>query len=326
MGATNDSQLLTKTLGILTSAEGMGADKTALLEAKLAIKSVSQDRQGFESILAKIEAQGHPSAHLLTQFARHQYIHGDYKQSLAFSKEATALNPSFNNYYYIVINELALANYDSARKILKKMINMYPERWKAHNILGVIELETGNLDSAENVLTSIPEALRDPITKSNLGTVYFLQGKYELALQVYLEILNSTPNNLRMITQTAETYLMLSNVESAQTHFQKVINLTENSTFLKDRQFRAEALAYLSMTPASIALIKDLLREAPESTYVKHTAAQVYALAEEWQSANYHLEDLISKGMTKEWFTLPAFQQLCLQPQTSQVVRESICH
>ncbi|GAB2887519.1 protein kinase [Microbulbifer echini] len=324
-GATNNGQILTKALGILTSAEGMGVDKTVLLEAKFAIKSVSEERQGFESILAKLEAQDHPSAHLLSQFARHQYIHGDYKQSLSWSKEAAALNPSFNNYYYIVINELALANYDSARITLKKMIKMYPERWKAHNLLGVIELEKGNIDSAENVITSIPEELRDWPTKSNLGTVYFFQGRFEHALQEYLGILNSSPNNLQMLTQIAETYLMLSDFENAQSYFQRVISLTTESTIVKDRQFRAEALAYSGMTAASIALIKDLLRESPESTYVKHVAAQVYSLAEEWQSANYHLEDLINQGMSKEWFTLPAFQQLCLQPQTSQIVKDTIC-
>ncbi|MFA0811705.1 serine/threonine protein kinase [Microbulbifer epialgicus] len=80
---TNDNRLLSEALGILTSAEGFITNETALLEAKLLIKSLGSDRKGFESILKKLQTRGHPSAHLLAQYSRFQYMHGSHQLSLA---------------------------------------------------------------------------------------------------------------------------------------------------------------------------------------------------------------------------------------------------
>ncbi|MCO1333573.1 protein kinase [Microbulbifer sp. OS29] len=323
--STDDSRLLSSALGILTSAEGLGANEAAILETKLFIKSLSTDREGFESILKKLQTQGHPSAHHLTQFARFLYIQGNYKESLRYASEAAGLNPSFNNYYYKAINLVGLGDYDSARSVLEKMVTAYPNRWKVHNILGVVELETGNFERAKNIILSVPEHHRDWQTNSNLGTIFFLQGKYTEALQEYKEVLNSSPEHLQMYVYVAETYLMLSNQEQMEKYFSKVLELTDNALNPQQKRYKAQALAYLGETARSISLIKDLLHEVPESTYIKHTAAQVYALAKEWQSANYHTEQLISQGMSAEWFALPAFQNLCTHPQASRVVKEAIC-
>ena len=72
-------------------------------------------------------------------------------------------------------------------------------------------------------------------------------------------------------------------------------------------------------------MINELLREAPDNTYASYTAAQVYALAEEPRTASYHIENLLNQGMSTEWFNLPAFQQLCAQPQISEQVKNAIC-
>ncbi|WP_299579721.1 serine/threonine-protein kinase [uncultured Microbulbifer sp.] len=322
---TNDNRLLSGALGVLVSAEGFASNQTAILEAKLLIKSLGTDRKGFESILKKLQTQGHPSAHLLIQFSRFQYLHGRHEESLIYAQEAAALNPSFNNFYYIAINEIALGNYDSARITLNKMIKTYPERWKAYNLLGVIELETGNLNEAERAITSIPEKLRDWPTKSNLGTIYFLKGNYKEALNSHKSLYKDSPNNLTAIYHLAETYLVLQNKAKASEYFSKIIDLTTESQDILARRYRAEALAYTGKTSASISLIKELLRDAPDSTNIMRSAALVYTLAEEWQSASYHLEQLIEQGLSPEWFSLPVFKRLCTQPQTAEAVVETIC-
>ncbi|WP_444903170.1 protein kinase domain-containing protein [Microbulbifer sp. CnH-101-E] len=322
---TNDNRLLSGALGILTSAEGFVENETSLLEAKLLIKSLGTDRKGFESILKKLQTKGHPSAHLLAQFSRFQYLHGNHEQSLAYAKEAAALSPSFNNLYYIAINELALGDYEQARTTLKKMIKIYPERWKAYNILGVIELKTGNLTDAETAISSIPENRRDWQTRSNLGTTFFLKGEYKKALVQHKKLYQEAPNNITTIYHLAETYLMLADKKKADEYFGKIIALTIEARDVLSRRYRAEALAHHGKTAESISLIKDLLRDAPDSTNIMQTAALVYTLAGEWQSASYHLEQLIQRGLTPEWFSLPAFQGICVQPQVSQTVTKNIC-
>ncbi|WP_444918208.1 protein kinase domain-containing protein [Microbulbifer sp. JMSA003] len=322
---TDDHKLLSSALGILTSAEGFGADESAILEAKLRIKSLGTDKEGFDLILKKLQKKGHPSANNLAQFSRFLWVQGSYEESLRYATEAAALNPSFNNYYYMAMNQLSLGDYDSSRKTLEFLIKNYPKKWRSHNLLGVIELETGNYKRAEEIISSIPAKHRDWSTKSNLGTVYFYQEKYPEALRQYKEVLRSSPEKPQMYVHIAETYLMLSNKAQMEKYFSKTLELTSQAETLRDRRYQAQALAYLGETAKSISLIKDLLHEAPDSTYIKHTAAQIYALAQEWQSANYHTEELINQGMSAEWFTLPAFQELCSQPQASQAVKETIC-
>ncbi|WP_299947740.1 serine/threonine-protein kinase [uncultured Microbulbifer sp.] len=321
----NNSKILTSTLGILSSAESSGADELPLLEAKLLIKSFGMDRQGFESILSKLQSRGYPSAHVLAQFARFQYIQGNYSEALAYAQLAANLRPSPHYFYLIAINQLATADYDSARNTLHELNGQWPGFWSAHAVLGAVELELGNLTLAEQAISAIPKNVRTWGAKTNLGTIFFLQGKYTQALSTYQELLQHSPKSLVILCQVAEAYLMQGNTTKAHEYFNKVIELTEEASDLMARQYRAEALAYLGNTADSVALVMELLRESPEDTYIKHTATQVYALAGEWQSANYYLEQLLSQGMSAEWFTLPAFQRICIQPQVSHTVRNSVC-
>ncbi|WKD50413.1 serine/threonine-protein kinase [Microbulbifer spongiae] len=323
--ATNNSKVLTSTLGILSSAEGSGIDKFVLLEAKLRIKSLGADRKGFESILSKLQSSGYPSALILADFARFQFVQGNYSEGLAYAKQATSLHPTPHNTYLVAINQMATADYDFARSTLQKLNKQWPEYWPALSALGAIELELGNITFAEQAITTIPKSVRTWRTKSNLGTVFFLQGKYSQALSVYQEVLQNSPNNIAIIFHMAEVYLMQGNKAKANEYFNQVILLTNENSPLINWQHRALALAYLGNTASSVALAMKLLREAPENTYTKYTAVQVYALAGEWQSANYYLEQLLSQGMSPEWFNLPAFQLICAQPQTSQAVLNTVC-
>lgn len=324
---TNDNNLLTQALRVLARAESSNIGETALLEARLQIKSTGVDKEGFESILHKLQNKKYPSAHLLAQHSRYLYSQGNYSQGLKYAKEATALMPSSGDYLYLAaIHQVAIGDYTSTKKILDDLIERYPSYWAAYALMGVVGLETGNSDIAEKAISAIPSNLRSWRTKSNLGIVYFLKSKYQKALDIYLEILEDSPDNVQMLGQIAETYLLLSDSKQAEKYYQKVLEATERPTDLREKRIRAEALAHIGHIPKAIALIKELIRESPDDTYVKYTAAQVYALAGEWQSANYHVEQLLDQGMSAEWFALKPFQLLCTQSKSNSTRLEIICN
>ncbi|WP_444910522.1 protein kinase domain-containing protein [Microbulbifer sp. TRSA005] len=324
-GDTNDRKFLTKALRILANAEVSESYETTILEAKLALMSVTADKKGFETILKKLQSKGHPSSHLLAQYSRFQYLQGDYIQGLDYAKQAAELNPSSNNLYLVAINQMATGNYKAAKEVLTELIQGSPKYWPTYALLGVIELENGNFNLAEKAILAIPQENRSWRTKGNLGTVAFFQSKYQQALDVYMDILESSPENVQMHLQIAETHLMLLNEEGAKEHFLKVMELTSEATDLETKKFRSLALGYLGETANSISLIKELLRESPDSTYIKYYAAQVYALAGEWQSANYHIEQLLNQGMDAKWFNLPSLKQLCTQSHGSEKTLATIC-
>ncbi|WP_444882771.1 protein kinase domain-containing protein [Microbulbifer sp. PSTR4-B] len=324
-GKTDNDEYLSKALRILTNAEVSKVDEVAILEAKLLIKSVSSDEEGFKFILNKLQSKGHPSAHLPAQYSRFQYMKGDYIQGLTYAKQAAALKPTPQNLYLVAINQMGVGDYEATRKTLRDITQQYGEFWSAYALLAVIELENANLELAEQAILTIPASERSWRTNGNLGTISFLKGNYSQALQTFHSILKSSPNNLQMLMQVAETHIMLSNSSSASKNFEKIVELSAQSTDLRSRRYRAVALANLGQIPASIALIKDLLRDSPDDTYVKYSAAQVYALAGEWQSATYHLEQLFEQGMGAEWFVLPIFQQLCTVSQAPKALQKKIC-
>ncbi|MCW8125700.1 serine/threonine-protein kinase [Microbulbifer halophilus] len=323
--SNNDRKLLSNTLGLLARAEESGINEVSLLEAKLLVKSLGTDKEGFESTLSALQAKGHPSAHLLAQYARFQFTQGDYESGLRYAQDAAALNPSADNLYLIALNQTASGNYDDARNTLNRIVQFYPKHWSSYSALGVIELESGNLVEAEAAITAIPENLRGWRTKSNLGVVYFLQKKYEPALEAYQQVLADTPNDVYTITQIGETQQLLGNVSAAEKSFQKVITLTAEKEDIETRLSRALALAKLGKLESSIPIILQLIKNSPDNSHIKYGSAQVYSLAEEWRSADYYVHELLKQGMSAEWFNLPAFQRLCTQPQASTEVKTAIC-
>ncbi|WP_444924160.1 protein kinase domain-containing protein [Microbulbifer sp. DLAB2-AF] len=324
---TNNREFLTRALRILANAEVSKPYEATILEAKLALMSVTADKEGFESILKKLQNKGHPSAHLLAQFSRFQYMQGDYVKGLEYAQQSAGLNPSPHNLHLVAINQMATGNYKAAEEVLAGSTrgSSKSRYWPAYALLGVIELEKGNFNLAEKAILTIPQEKRSWRTKGNLGTIAFFQSRYQRALEVYLEILEDSPKNVQMHLQIAETHLMLSNEESAREHFLKVLELTSEATDLGTKKFRSLALGYLGETASSIGLIKELLRESPDSTYIKYYAAQVYALAGEWQSANYHIEQLLTQGMDAKWFNLPSLKQLCTQSNGPEKTLMAIC-
>ncbi|BBM01896.1 serine/threonine-protein kinase [Microbulbifer sp. GL-2] len=325
----NDNKLLTDALGVLRNAEETYISQADLLEAKLLIKSFSGNKIGFQSTLKELQAKGHPSAHLLAQFARFQFTQGNYQQGLTYAKEATALHPSAGNLYLIAMNQTAMGNYENARKTVSELINRFPEHWSAHSLKGVIELETGNLNNAEKAITSIPKEFRSWGAKNNLSTAYFLQGKYDQALELYQEVLTQSPDNLTVISNIAEAFLMLDRPELAKAEYAKIVQLTSSNQDTESAanalRVRAIALANLGQQSEAIALITKLLLSSPDDTDIKYSAALIYTLSGEWRSANYYIEELLHQDMSTEWFVLPVFKTLCTQPQASEEVVAGIC-
>jgi len=325
----NDNKLLTDALGVLDGAKETNINQTDLLEAKLLVKSFSQDRPGFELILKELQSKGHPSAHLLANFARFQFTQGKSLEALEYAKEAAALQPSAGNLYLIAMNQVASGNYESAKKTVTELIERYPEHWSAHSLKGVIELETGNLEAAEQAIAFVPEKFRSWGAKNNLSTVYFLQGKYDKALELYQEILSQSPDNLTVISNIAEAFLMLDRPELAKAEYAKIVQLTsanqDTESATQALRIRAMALANLGQQMEAIALVTKLLQLSPNDIDTKYIAALVYALSGEWRSANYYIEELLHQDMGTKWFILPAFKQLCTQPQASKKAIAAIC-
>ncbi|WP_406828262.1 protein kinase domain-containing protein [Microbulbifer sp. ARAS458-1] len=321
-----DSLTLNSAIQILNSAPDYGIDETFTDGLKLFLYSLGDHQEKFGQLISKLESSNYPISELKSKRARYFYRNGQYQEGLREAQEAAELNPSADNFYLVAMNQTASGDYHNARTTLRRIAKNFPKHWSSYSLLGVIELESGNLEAAESAITSIPEQQRGWRTKSNLGTAYFLQEKYHKALPEFRKALEQAPKDIPTTGQLAETYLALHERTKATKYFQLVLELSSEATSLDSLQYRAIALANTNNINEAILLITKLLRENPEDTFIKHAASQIYATAGEWRSANLYIKELLDQGMSAEWFKLPAFQLLCAHPQALEEVTATICN
>ena len=322
---TGEQKYIQIGLDIVEKAKARNLDTELSLELELWLRSYSSDISNFDSLIKQLSEKDSPSAALLAKYSRFMYMQGNYDSGLRYAQDAAALNPSADNLYLVAINQFATGDYQSTRLTLKELTHGSPEHWSSFSLIGVIELESGNLRKAEEAISKIPAELRGWRTRLNLGVSYFLGGRYLDAQKEFTDVLASVPNDVSTRFHVAETYLMQGKPEEAKKAFEEAVELTEGVNGIRERRYRALALAHLGDTSKAISLTLQLLNEAPNDTDIKYFSAQVYALSGQWLSANYYLEQLIEQGMSTEWFNLPAFQKLCTQPQISLNVKATVC-
>ncbi|MBY6190308.1 protein kinase [Microbulbifer agarilyticus] len=317
---------LKQALNLINFGKAQSDDHTELLAIELLLRSFDTDEDAFDRAFSELNARDFPKADLLGQYSRFLFSQGNYESGLKYAREATALNPSADNLYLMALNQISSGKYNDARITLNETTENYPEHWSSYSALGVIELESGNFSQAEIAIKKIPENLRGWRTKSNLGIVYFLTGEYEKAIKEYEKVLSIFPSDAYTFSQIGEAQLALGKITAAQESFSSVLEYTENESGLESILSRAVALANLKQHPEAIRLTLEAIRLSPSDTDVKYTAAHVYALSGQSVSAGLYMQELLNQGMSTEWFSLPAFQQLCAQPQVSDQVRTAICN
>ncbi|WP_051687164.1 serine/threonine-protein kinase [Microbulbifer sp. HZ11] len=321
----NQKEHIELALRALDRGEEQGVDKSITYRLKLLLYSLSDYSDQYQDLVKRLEEMKMPAAELMYQRARYFYRSGKYADAVDSSLNAYKLNPSAASLYLAAISQGAMGNYDASRNTLKQLTEKHPKHWSSFSALGVIELELGNLEAAEKAITSIPEPLRGWRTKSNLAVAYMLRKNYQSADRQFRAVLQVSENDVPTLGQLAEVKLALGDQKEAMKIFTKVIEITNGTSNQELRRYRALAHANVGNIEEAISIITDLVRVAPDDTYHKHAASQIYALAQEWRSASVYVAELLAQGMSTAWFKLPAHQQLCTQPLASTPVKSAIC-
>ncbi|MBY6210315.1 protein kinase [Microbulbifer agarilyticus] len=300
-------------------------DLSTLIGIELSLRSYDNHSEEFENLTTLAKDSGHPTSEIAAQHAR--YLHGKrkYQLGIKYALEAVKLNPSADNFYQLSRHQVSLGNYSSAIKNLHDIIDRHPSHWSSLALLGGIYLEQGDFASAEQEISKIPVTERTWRTTSNLANAYFLQKKYEEALESSREVLILVPNDNPTKGLIAETLIMLNRIDDAKEVYNDLYIATQDSTDLESLIYKALSLANLGRNSEALAIIHTLIVEAPEDTYIKYAASQVYSLAGEFRSADLFAQQLVNQGMGADWFQLPAFQSLCSQESTSEKVKDTFC-
>lgn len=113
----------------------------------------------------------------------------DYPAAIKHFKRSIQLNPNIaRTHNELGVCYLYMRDYDSAIPSFERAIELDPNLAEAHNSLGVSYFSLGRLQEAElqfRATLSSPDYGTKFIPLFNLGNIYQMQKRYELALQTY---------------------------------------------------------------------------------------------------------------------------------------------
>jgi tetratricopeptide (TPR) repeat protein len=118
-------------------------------------------------------------------------------------------------------------NASAARLQLEKILNIHSEFALAHNDLGVLCFQAGEKDQA---LRHYEEAVRlqpeNHTFQKNLADFYYVeQGRVEHALQIYVRILATRPEDIETLMAVAHVCESVSKIEDARTFYERVLEI-----------------------------------------------------------------------------------------------------
>jgi glycosyltransferase involved in cell wall biosynthesis/Tfp pilus assembly protein PilF len=121
-----------------------------------------------------------------------------------------------------------LINKDSKREAIeecKKLLKDFPKFAQGYNDLGVLYYAVGEKDSALQCYQKAVELCQDnPIYKKNLADLLSIEiGNLEAALQLYVEVLKSSPNDLEVLVALATICMRLERKDDAEYFWNRVL-------------------------------------------------------------------------------------------------------
>ena len=163
----------------------------------------------------------------------------------------------------------------SAQNEFNTALILNPRYYQAYNALGVIELNTGNLNKARQYFGRALEVDPNYATAiDNLGTVDYLQGNYDLAQKRFLKAISLNQNS-------STAYFHLAQIYDKKSCYSKALDALDHSLRIKGNSsvaynLRGEILKKQGNETASIEAFKKSIALKPENIKPYINLAKIY--------------------------------------------------
>jgi len=117
--------------------------------------------------------------------------------------------------------------HDVALNALEKLLNIHPQFAIAHNDLGVLYYNQGLKDKAQMHYEKAVEFQAENITfRKNLADYYYAElGRVEDALRIYVQILETNPEDVEILLITGHICVSLQKFEDAKDFYRRVLEI-----------------------------------------------------------------------------------------------------
>jgi tetratricopeptide (TPR) repeat protein len=189
-----------------------------------------------------------------------------------------------------------------AEKQYREVIRISPERMETYAHLGVLSYMSENMDSAISLFEKSNNIKKNLTACSNLGTLYFFNGRYIDAVTSYMEALKFDDNDYTVWENLGDTYRQMPGSDDKQEDsYARASQLVQGILASNPDDSMARAsLAYYSAISGqrekAATEIRQALQLAPSNVVVLLQAVKVFELIDRRDEALRILRDYIENG------------------------------
>ena len=173
---------------------------------------------------------------------------------------------------------------DEAIEWFKRSLELEPDNFLDHRMLGTLWVMRGELDKAS---ASYHHALEyspaDPVSRLNLGIILGKQGKLQEAMEQFEAGLEAAPEEPHLHLQRGLVLMRLKQPDEALDAIRTAVN--HDPTFDKAQLALAQFLFQLGRRSEGLDGLNKAIAAAPRSAQLHHKRAEFYALSGEFELA-----------------------------------------
>lgn len=239
------------------------------------------------------------------------YYGNNPENLLALDKRNATLRPSAKTFYNLATSEYSFGNYDATQTALDSALALYPNYSFALSLKATIQMRQGSLSEAINNFNTAITENPSGTNYSNLGLAYLLAQDYVSAIEQFKFAISTSPAKTTFHLNIADSYKLNRQKDLADHHYDRVIELTSAPSKASEFRQRAQALAQRGNFISAIKTLNTAVKKYPSDANLKHASAIVYTLSSNYVVAAVAVEESVTQGTGRVWFSLPWFKPLC---------------
>lgn len=308
---SKDSAPIHITMGIIYRDTGQYED--ALSEFKTALEYEPNNEKAYR------------------EMARTFQMMGDTQKAEEFYKTAIDLVPSFwGGYNHLGYFYYRTGQIDKAVSMFLKVIELTPDNARGYNNLGGSYASMGRLDLAEPILEKAIEIQPSGSNLNNLATVYFNQGKFTKAEEIYTRAITFVENNYVIWGNLGDSrrYTGKHTQAQIQKDYERAKNLVMDSLAVNssDTYARSHLAFYHAILGDSSNAIKEIsavLKQEPKDVEILRKVIQVFELTGDRENALSACSRYLKNGGVLNYILVdPDFEDLKKDLRFRQLIKQ----
>ena len=242
---------------------------------------------------------------------------GNREEGLKAYAHALEREPdSYRMHIYLGVFHNRFHEYDQAEAEFRTAIECKPSSWMAWADLGMVLLYRGETDEAIEALLRSIDNEDNADARSNLGTAYYGQERYEEAIEQYVRATELNPRRVVYWINLGETLVFLERMGEAREPYRHAVELTRDKVLLEplSAQARVDLALYCAYAGDAACALENAQRAVDleeSSAEFRRVFAVVHAVLGNDDVCLEWLEEAVTLGVSRAQLdATPEFERL----------------